>query len=110
MLSSGGDLEPIWDVCRCIDFAFQRRIMSVVDYANLAYTLPMFVVNAGLNSEAPISREVFGKLLKLAVEIPEMNRFLYLYDCERLTWSVRQCAEEVQKIWELSTPSSMPRA
>jgi hypothetical protein len=98
MLSSGGDLEPIWDTCRRIDFAFQRRIMAGVDYANLAYTLPMFVVNAGLNSEAPISRDLFGELLRLPVQIPERNRFLYLYDCERLTWSVRQCIEEIQEI------------
>ena len=98
MLSSGGDLEPIWDACRRIDFAFQRWIMSGVDYANLAYALPTFVVNAGLNSEAPISRDLFGKLLNLPVEIPERNRFLYLYDCERLTWSVRQCIEEIQEM------------
>jgi len=98
MLSSGGDLEPIWDACRRIDFALQRRIMSGVDYANLAYALPMFLVNGGLNSEAPISRDLFGELLSLPVEIPERNRFLYLYDCERLTWSVRQCIEEIQEI------------
>jgi hypothetical protein len=98
MLSSGGGLEPIWDACRRIDFAFQRRIMSGVDYANFAPALPMFVVNAGLNSEAPISRDLFGELLSLPFEIPERNRFLYLYDCERLTWSVRQCIEEIQEI------------
>lgn len=98
VLSSGGDLEPIWNACRRIDFAFQKRIMTGVDYTSLAYALPMFVVNAGLNSEAPVSRDMFAELLKLPIEIPERNRFLYLYDCERLTWSVRQCVEEIREI------------
>lgn len=96
--SSGADLEAIWDACRRIDYAFQRRIMADLEFNKLVYMLPMFVVQAGLSSEADLSRDDFGKLLGLPLDIPERNRFLYLYDCERLTWSIRQCIEEVQGI------------
>lgn len=88
----------ITDLCRRLDRAFQSRILAGLDGDRLIPGLPMFVVTGGHNSEAPISKDNFERLLRLAGDFPHLNRFLYLYDCERLVSSISGCRVEVRQV------------
>ncbi len=67
-------------------------------YRALLPALPQFVPIAGMNSEAPISKQVFEQFLESAKVFPEINRFLYLYDCQRLVAGIQECTKEILQI------------
>ncbi|MBY5700699.1 hypothetical protein [Rhizobium leguminosarum] len=78
--------------------AFKQAIMIGVDYSALVHMLPSFVSVAGHNSEAPLTRELFERFLAGTADFPEINRFLYLYDCQHLVASIQECTKEVEQI------------
>ncbi|MBY3537518.1 hypothetical protein HFN68_32250 [Rhizobium laguerreae] len=97
-LSHGSHLYEIEDCCVRLHEAFKQAIMMGVDYSALVYMLPSFVSVAGHNSEAPVTRELFERFLAGTVDFPEINRFLYLYDCQHLVASIQECTKEVEQI------------
>jgi hypothetical protein len=69
---------------------------SMERYHALLPLAPDFLWTAGLNSESPVSRDMFEQLLiELLADFPELNRFLYLYDCRMLVSSIQECTKEV---------------
>jgi hypothetical protein len=97
-INSGDRSFEIDGICVEIHDAFRRAIMKGVPYDVLVYCLPQFVSVAGHNSESTLSRERFEQFLNASAEFPELNRFLYLYDCERLVSSIQECVQEVVQI------------
>jgi hypothetical protein len=67
-------------------------------YWKLLPHVPPFLSQAGLNSEAPIGREDFEKALAKLAAFPELNRFLYLYDCRVLVSAIQECTKEVSQL------------
>ena len=76
--------------------------VSIFGSADCYYTLlpraPTFLAEAGLNSESTIGRDEFEKLLPRFAKFPELNRFLYLYDCQMLVSSIQVCTLEVRQL------------
>lgn len=60
--------------------------------------VPMFLDQAGLNSEAPVSRDDFEQLLQLFADFPNLNKFLYLYDTRMLVSAIQECTKEVTQL------------
>jgi hypothetical protein len=67
-------------------------------YWKLLPHVPPFLSQAGLNSEAPIGRDDFEKALDKLAAFPELNRFLYLYDCRVLVSAIQECTKEVSQL------------
>lgn len=59
---------------------------------------PQFLDTAGLNSESPLSRELFEKVLLQFNDFPDLNKFLYLYDVRKLIASIQECSKEVKQL------------
>ncbi|NTA18893.1 hypothetical protein G6M11_23015 [Agrobacterium tumefaciens] len=97
-LSEGSHLYDIEDVCVRLHEAFQQSIMEEVDYKRHVYTVPQFASMAGHNSESNLTRELFERLLRKTTNSPEINRFLYLYDCQHLVASIQECTKEVEQV------------
>lgn len=53
---------------------------------------------AGLNSEAAISKDDFEKLLAQAAAFPDLYRFAYLYDARMLVSAIQECTKEVSEL------------
>ena len=64
-------------------------------YHELSTTLPQGILEAGLTSESPVSRDHFEKILVAAKNTPHLNRLLYLYDCGKLISGIQECTKEV---------------
>ena len=92
-------LYAVEDQCVRLHDELADRIFDGLNryYALLPYA-PIFVAQAGLNSESPISREQFEKLLHEFAGFPELNRFLYLYDCRKLVSGIQECTKEVTQL------------
>jgi hypothetical protein len=97
-INSGDRSFEIDGICVQIHDAFRRAIMKGVQYDALVYGLPQFVSVAGHNSESTLSRDMFEQFLASTDGFPELNRFLYLYDCERLVSSIQECSKEIVQI------------
>ena len=67
-------------------------------YHALLPATPFFCAEAGLNSESPVGRDKFEQLLLEFATIPELNRFLYLYDCRILVSAIQECSKEVSQL------------
>ncbi len=96
--SAGDGLDEVEAVCVRLHQDFRRAIMKGVAYEQLLMMLPQFVSIAGHNSEAPLSKALFEQFLAEYAGFPEINRFLYLYDCQRLVSSIQECTKEVVQI------------
>jgi len=97
-VSQGSRLYDIEACCVRLHEAFKKAVMKGVNYSQLIYAIPEFVSVAGHNSEANSTRELFERLLRETAEFPEINRFLYLYDCQHLVASIQECTKEVEQI------------
>lgn len=93
-------LYDVEDQCvRLHDELAARIFGSLSRYHSLLPTTPPFLAEAGLNSESPVGRDQFEKLLlEGASSVPELNRFLYLYDCRGLVTSIQECSKEVSQL------------
>lgn len=64
-------------------------------YSQLLPVLPPLVYLSGLNSESNLSKVDFEKLVRLTADFPEINRFLFLYDAQKLVGSIQECLKEL---------------
>lgn len=97
-ISQDSRLYDIEDRCILLHEAFKKAIMKGVSYSQLTYALPQFVDIAGHNSEANLTRELFEQFLRKTAAFPEINRFLYLFDCQHLVASIQECTKEIEQI------------
>lgn len=97
-LSKGDRSNEVDNVCSSLHHAFRDAIMQGVDFWGLLQFLPSYVSSAGLGSEGALSSIDFQRYLKEDVSYPELNRFLYYYDCMRLVSSIQECSKEVCQI------------
>ncbi|MER9526647.1 hypothetical protein NKI96_24270 [Mesorhizobium sp. M0292] len=97
-VSAGNLSYEIETVCVHLHDGFRRAIMKGVPYADLIRIMPQYVSMAGLNAEASVSRDQFQEFLGATAEIPELYRFLYLYDCQHLVASIQECTKEVERV------------
>ncbi|MDM7852692.1 hypothetical protein [Pseudochrobactrum kiredjianiae] len=72
-----------------------KAIFKELPYAEMLQFVPPFIATLGHNSEAKGSKSDFEKVLSLTNRIPELHRFLYLYDCQRLVSAIQECAKEI---------------
>lgn len=85
----------IGDLCRGLDDGFRSAIFQDVEYQMLVGAVPPFVAEGGLSADCPIDSRTFERFLAGLGGRPEINKFLYFYDCERLVSSVSECLTEV---------------
>lgn len=97
-VSEGSRLFDIEDCCVRLHEAFKHAIMKGVDYSGLLRAVPEFVSVSGHNSEAHLTRELFEQFLAKTASFPEINRFLYLYDCQHLVASIQECTKEIEQV------------
>lgn len=97
--ASTGDLShEIENACVRMHDALAAQIFDGIGkYHAILSTVPEWVVTAGLNSEAPISRDFFEKLVR-ANNNPTINKLLYLYDCRRLVSGIQEALIEVVQL------------
>lgn len=94
-----GDLSYELDaVCLRLHDLISKTVMQGVSYSELLPRVPMFACLSGLNSESALSKENFEKFLHLSDTFPELNRFLYLYDVQKLVSSIQECMKELVQI------------
>lgn len=97
--SSGDRSNDVEAVCVRLHDAFAHAIFPDQEvYQALLPALPQFVPTAGMNSEAPIPKHLFEQFLEAKKDFPEINRFLYLYDCQRLVSGIQECTKEILQI------------
>lgn len=97
--ASRGDLShEIDDVCARIHDALAARIFDGIgNYYALLPMIPEWVASAGLNSEAPVSRELFARLVGENSDAT-LHKLLYLYDCRRLVSGIQEAMIEVVQL------------
>lgn len=94
-----GDLSyELEAVCINIHEALRMNVMQEAPYNDLFQEVPYFTCLSGLNSESALSKADFEKYLRLSTAFPEMNRFLYLYDVQKLVSSIQVCVKELMQI------------
>ena len=92
-------LYEVEDQCVCLHDDLAHSIFgNLKHYYALLPLAPSFLSEAGLNSESTVSREEFEKLLQKLAGFPELNRFLYLYDCRKLVSAIQECTKEVSQL------------
>ncbi len=93
---SHGDLSyEVENVCVQLHDAFRRAILPGALYNELLPALPQFAYLSGLNSESTLSKVDFEKFFRLTADFPEINRFLFLYDTQKLVSSIQECLKEL---------------
>jgi hypothetical protein len=97
--NQGNHLFQVEQVCVQLHDAFEERIFGTkAAYWDFLRAAPELLSTAGMNSECPISKEQFSKLLpQLSAHLP-INRALYLYDCRKLVSSIQECSKEVMQL------------
>lgn len=92
-------LYAIEEQCVCLHDELAARIFGGLHYYHaLLPATPVFFAEAGLNSESPLGRDMFEQLLQKFATVPELNRFLYLYDCRMLVSAIQECTKEVSQL------------
>lgn len=86
-------------VCVRLHDALAARIFGdLKSYYALLPLAPVFLNEAGHNSESSVDRDSFDKLLAHFADFPELYRFLYLYDVRALVSAVQECTKEVSQL------------
>lgn len=83
--------------------AFDARIFGTPEryweqLRGLSPVVHKVLTEGGLNSECNISREAFEQFVAQLADWPELNRFLYLFDCRKLVSAVQECTKEVTEL------------
>ena len=94
-LSHGDMSYDVENVCVRLHEALRRAIIEDASYSQLLPVLPPLVYLSGLNSESNLSKVDFEKLVRLTADFPEINRFLFLYDAQKLVGSIQECLKEL---------------
>lgn len=96
---SHGDLSyEVEYVCVQLHEALRRAIMQDAPYNGLLPVLPQFAYLSGLNSESTLSKVDFEKFVRLTADFPEINRFLFLYDAQKLVSAIQECTKELIQV------------
>lgn len=96
---SHGDLSyEVESVCVQLHEALRRAIMQDAPYNDLLPVLPQFAYLSGLNSESTLSKVDFEKFVRLTADFPEINRFLFLYDAQKLVSAIQECTKELIQV------------
>lgn len=97
--NQGNHLSQVEQVCIQLHDAFAESIFNTkADYWDFLRVAPELLSTAGMNSECPITKEQFSKLLpQLSTRLP-INKALYLYDCRKLVSSIQECSKEVMQL------------
>lgn len=94
-----GDLSyEVENVCVQLHEALRRAIMLDAPYNELLPVLPQFAYLSGLNSESTLSKVDFEKFVRLTADFPEINRFLFLYDAQKLVSAIQECTKELIQV------------
>jgi hypothetical protein len=82
--------------CVLIHDALADRIFHGIQnyYLLLPHVIPL-VDQAGMNSEALLSRADFEQFLRQTSGNSDLNRLLYLFDCRKLVSGIQECSKEV---------------
>jgi len=94
-LSHGDISHDLENVCVQLHDSLRRAIMEGAPYNELLPTLPQFAYLSGLNSESTLSKIDFEKFIRLSEDVPEINRFLFLYDAQKLVSAIQECLKEL---------------
>jgi len=97
-LSHGDMSYDVENVCIQLHDALRRAVMQDAPYNELLPSVPQFAYLSGLNSESTLSKTDFEKFVRLTADSPEINRFLFLYDAQKLVSSVQECQKELVQI------------
>jgi len=97
-ISRSDRTREISELCRALDHGFRAAIMRKSEYELLVGAMPQFLAEGGLSADCPIGKDQFEKQLARYADRPEINKFLYFYDCERLVSSISQCLFEINSV------------
>lgn len=97
-LSRGDMSYEVEEVCIQLHEALRRAIIQDAKYNELLLIVPQYAMLAGLNSESTLSKINFERLVRLTADFPEINRFLFLYDAQKLISSIQECQKELIQI------------
>lgn len=97
-LSNGDMSYDVENVCIQLHEALRRAVMQDAPYNELLPSVPQFAYLSGLNSESTLSKTDFEKFVRLTADFPEINRFLFLYDAQKLVSSIQECQKELVQI------------
>ncbi len=92
-------LDAVEEQCVHLHDELAARVFGrLARYHALLPAAPHFLAEAGLNSESPLGLDAFERLLREFATFPELNRFLYLYDCRMLVSAIQECTKEVSQL------------
>jgi hypothetical protein len=92
----GDRLYDIEAECVSLHDALASKIFGNIQiYHALLPRVIKLVNEAGLNSEAAISRDTFQRFVQQNAGMLELNKLLYLYDCRKLVSGIQECTKEV---------------
>lgn len=94
-LSRGDMSYDVENVCIRLHEALRRAIIEDAPYNELLPWVPQFACLSGLNSEFSLSKTDFERVVRLTANFPEINRFLFLYDVQKLVSSIQECQKEL---------------
>lgn len=97
-LSRGDMSYEVEEVCIQLHEALRRAIIQDATYNELLLIVPQYAMLAGLNSESVLSKIDFERLVRVTADFPEINRFLFLYDAQKLISSIQECQKELIQI------------
>ncbi|MGF6764832.1 hypothetical protein P3T24_005166 [Paraburkholderia sp. GAS33] len=94
-LSHGDMSYDVEGICVRLHEALRRAIIDDATYNELLPRVPQFACLAGLNSESTLSKTDFEKVICVTANFPEIKRFLFLYDVQKLISSIQECQKEL---------------
>ncbi|UMA67236.1 hypothetical protein LVO79_20895 (plasmid) [Roseivivax marinus] len=81
--------------------ALEERLWGAVEGAEaVRKACPIFIQDAGINSDCAVDRLTFERFLNEFSDLPERNRLLYARDCEHLVDSAQTCTREIATLLE----------
>ena len=94
--SKGNYMFDAERICVEIHDGFEERLFgSRQNYWDFLRVSPQFLSVGGMNSEAPISKDLFGQMLEKIPSGLPVNKALYLYDYRKLVSNIQECSKEV---------------
>lgn len=97
--TSGNKLYEIDSACAQLQNDLAKTIFgSLNSFYEFLVVSPELLSTAGINSESPISKDLFNqKLSSLPQELP-VHRALYLFDCRKLVSGIQECSKEIMQL------------
>lgn len=94
--NKGNYLYEIDTICVRIHDSLAERIFGSLDkFYNYLSISPEYLSKAGMNSESLVSKNSFKQKLEKVAGNVEINKALYLFDCQKLVSGIQECSKEV---------------